>query len=540
MSFSRHLANTLELVTDVNPEEIAIIHGARELSWGDFDRRAARFAAALASSGINRGDVAAIAMYNCPEWLEVFYGILKQRAVPANINYRYRSAEMYHLLSDCSAAAVIYHASLAAVIEPLRTSLPSVRLWVLVDDNGSTAAEDRQGYEALLAAHGPAPRQARPEGEPYLSYTGGTTGLPRGVLYRLGLTTVVSHRFINTIFGKAYTGDSDPAIIARELYEAGQQLIALVAPPLMHSTGLAITAIPTLAVGGTVVLLTKKSFDPHLTLAEIERTGANRLTIVGDAFARPLLQALDEGRPGGERYHCRSLRLIVSSGAALTASTKAALLEQLPHSLIMESLGATEGVSFGVKVSGAGDKLETGRFLASPGVIVVDEDFTPLPEQIGHAGLLAAPVITAGYFNDAEKNAQTYREIDGELYAAPGDYGRLEADGSLTLLGRGSGVINTGGEKVFAEEVEDVIKQLPGVLDCIVTGLADERFGQKVAALVQRSSEATLRERDIETFVKRRLAGYKAPRHIVFVDSLPRGPNGKPDYSVVRELLASE
>lgn len=540
MSFSRHLANTLELIADSHPEQVAITQGAHTLTWRDFDLRAARFANAMAGRGIRRGDVVAIAMYNCPEWLEAFYGLLKLRAIPANINYRYRTAEMLHLLGDSDARAVIYHRSLRPEISALQKKLPAVRQWLMVDDPDVDPPRKPAEYELLLASQVALPRQDRPADEPYLSYTGGTTGLPKGVLYRLGLTTVVAHRFVNAIYGTNYSGDDDPVEIARALNGSGRQVIALTAPPLMHSTGLAITAIPTLAVGGTVVLLANKSFDAHVTLREVERTGSNRLTIVGDAFARPLVQALQQGRPGGEPYHCSSLRLIVSSGAALSASTKAALLAQLPHVLIMESLGATEGVSFGVKVSGTGDTLETGRFKASPGVMLVDENFDPLPEQIGHCGLLAAPVITSGYFNDKKKNAETYFQFRGELYAAPGDYGRLEADGSLTLLGRGSGVINTGGEKVFAEEVEEVLKRLPGVLDCIVTGVEDVRFGQKVAALIQLANDTALSEGDITSHVKEHLAGYKVPRLVVFATTLPRGPNGKPDYRVVWEMLDAQ
>jgi len=538
MRFSRHLANTLELVADVIPEQHAIVQGDRELTWSEFDDRASRLAAGLASNGINQGEVVAIAMYNCPEWLEAFYGILKQRTIPANINYRYLTDEMFQLLADCSASAVIFHSSLLGVILPLRDRLPQIRLWVMVDDGKRALTERILDYEVLLACHAPAPRQERPAEEHYLSYTGGTTGLPKGVLFRLGLTTAVAHRFVNAIFGCSYTSETDPVTIARSLHEAGERLIALVAAPLMHSTGLAISAIPTLAVGGTVVLMANRSFDPHLTLTEIERTRANRLTIVGDVFARPLLEALREGRTDKTRYRCESLRIIVSSGAALTASTKQALLDYLPEVSIMESLGATEGVSFGVCECRAGDVLETGRFMTAQGVIVVDEEFNPLPEQIGHIGLLAAPAITSGYLNHPKLTAAIYRQINGVLYAAPGDYGRLEADGSLTFLGRGSGVINTGGEKVFAEEVEDALKQIDGVLDCIVIGVSDERFGQKIAALVQPAIGVVLRESALEAAVKQRLAGYKAPRHIVFADVLPRGPNGKPDYRKVRELLA--
>lgn len=537
MRFSRHLADTLELVTDVAPERVALVYGESELTWREFDERASRLASALVSCGIKQGNVVAIAMYNCPEWLEAFYGILKMRAVPANINYRYRSQEMAHLLRDSSAAAVIFHRSLADAILPLRRALSQVRLWLMVDDAGRARSMDVMEYEELLSDHRPAPRQQRPDDEHYLSYTGGTTGLPKGVLYRLGLTTAVAHRFVNAIFDCKFTDEIDPVTMAVHMRDAEQQVIALNPAPLMHSTGMAITAIPTLAVGGAMVLLRNRSFDPYLTLTELERTDANRVTIVGDAFARPLLEALREGRPDDETFHCNSLRVIVSSGAALSASTKQGLLDYLPGVSIMESLGATEGVSFGVSVSRAGDKLDSGRFMAADGVIVVDDNLNPLPQQIGHTGLLAAPTITSGYLGNPAKSAEIYRQINGILYAAPGDYGRLEADGSLTFLGRGSGVINTGGEKVFAEEVEEALKKIDGVLDCIVTGVPDERFGQIIAALVQSETGAILYAEELRSRIKLQIAGYKTPRQVVFVDCLPRGPNGKPDYKLVRQIL---
>ena len=533
-----HLANLWEQISDLKPGDTALIHGDLRRSWQDFDQRSARLAAALKALGLGVGDIVAIAMYNCPEWLETFYAALKIRAVPANVNYRYKQEEMRYLLRDCSAAAVVYHASLAPEIEPLRTQLKSVRQWIRVDD----AANQPHGpagtcqFAQLIDHHSPAARIPRPESEPYISYTGGTTGLPKGVLYRLGLTTFLAPRFVNQIFGEAYPVDVDKLDMARQLHEKGMRITAVVAPPLMHSTGLALTSIPTLAAGGCVVTMTSRSFDPHHTLSEVERTGANRLTIVGDAFARPLLAALKEGRREGGCYQCSSLRVIVTSGAALSASTAEELFQHLPHIAIMESCGATEGASLGVKVTRCGEAIETGRFQPSPGLLLLDEELEPLPDQVGQRALLAAPAVTSGYLNDPEKTAERYKLINDVLYAVPGDYGRLDPDGTLLFLGRGSSVINTGGEKVHPEEVEDSLKRLEQVFDCLVIGMPDELLGQSVTAVVQCREGDTIDAEAVVAYVKQHLAGYKAPRAVIFVAKIPRGPNGKADYAEVREL----
>lgn len=535
--FTRHLANTLELICDLDPARTALIHGPVQRSWRQFDDRAARLAAAMQAGGIVAGETVAINMYNCPEWLEAYYATLKMRAVPANLNYRYREDELAHVLNDSDAVALIFHASLAEVVLRNRPKLSRIRLWIMVEDSDSGGMDGVEEYEKLIEKHAPAARIDRPADDKFLSYTGGTTGLPRGVSGDLGMVWGIAPRAVNYIFGTSFTSDDDPVEIARNLRAGDREIISLVAPPLMHSTGLQMTAIPTLAVAGVVVTMTKRSFDAHHTLQEIERTGANRLTIVGDAFARPLLRALEEGRPGDGPYHCESLRLITSAGAAWTASVKTGFFEHLPHVTLLESCGATEGVSLGVKATRKGDTIRTGNFDPTEGVLLVDENLVPLDGRPGETGLLAAPAVAECYRNDPEKTARTYRVINGTLYAVPGDHARLEPDGSFTLLGRGSSVVNTGGEKVYPEEVEDVLSQAVGVRDCLVLGIPDERYGQKVAAIVQLAGGATANPDDIIAHVKAHLAGYKAPRELLFVDSVPRNPNGKGNYTLARNML---
>lgn len=529
------LADMFEAMCDLHPARPALVHGDLRRSWGEFDERAARLAAAMAAYGVGRGDTVAIAMYNCSEWLEAFYGAIKLRAVPANVNYRYQDEEMLQILQDGDARALFFHASLADAMLRIRPRLPHVRMWVMVDDvDFPESVEAVERYETLIDGHAPAPRIARSADDCFLSYTGGTTGLPRGVVSALSAKLI--SRYPNAVFGKSYTDDDDALAVATELYREGSHVTVLVAPPLMHATGLQTGALPTLALGGTVVTLASTSFDPHLTLAEIERNDANRLVIVGDAFARPLADALEAGKPGGGRYQCPSLRLINSTGAAWTAVTKKRMLACLPHVKLMESCGASEGVSYGVIVTGKGDDVTTGSFMPAAQLLLLDDNFEPLPREPGTMGLLAAPCKNAGYLNDSEKTARTFRTIGGMLYGVPGDYGRLEEDGTLTLLGRGSAVVNTGGEKVYPDEVEDVINQAEGVVDSLVIGLPDERFGQKVAAVVQVEPGTDGVAEGIIAHVKEHLAHYKAPRDVVFVPVVPRVPNGKGDYKLATRL----
>jgi acyl-CoA synthetase (AMP-forming)/AMP-acid ligase II len=535
-----HLASQLEQVAGALGDKPALIHGDLTRSWREFDDRAARLTSALMAGGVVAGDSIAIVMYNGPEWLETFYAAIKCRAIPANINYRYREEELLFILRDCSAKVVVFHARLAEAILRVIPQMPEDTLWIIVDDETGEPADLPaiiKRYELLISANAPAPAIERSAQDSYLSYTGGTTGLPKGVLMNVSRATLVVPVWYDILFGIAFPPEIKPGEAARLMREAGRDIIALVAPPLMHSTGLGMTALPALGAGGTVVTLTSTSYDATEMLAAIEKHRVNWLTIVGDVFARPMVRAIEQGRPGGGKYDLECLKVISSAGVAWTASIKSALLEQLPGVMMMEACGASEGVAYGSRIAKAGSTIETGRFDPSDGLKLLAENGEILPREPGQVGLLAAPAVANGYLNQPEKSAQMYREIDGVLHATPGDYGRWEEDGSFTLLGRRSAVINTGGEKVHPDEVEDVIKQMGIAEDCLVFGIPDETWGQSVAAMIQLHPAANAQVADVIAYVKRNLAAYKAPRHVMFVERVPRGPNAKGDYQVAARMM---
>jgi fatty-acyl-CoA synthase len=304
----------------------------------------------------------------------------------------------------------------------------------------------------------------------------------------------------------------------------------------MHGLGFTWASLPTLSAGGTVITLTSHSFDPAELLAAVERHRVTTLAFVGDAYARPLLRQLDEGAAEGRPFDCSSLRRIASSGVAWTAEVKRGLRRHLPGVVFIESCGATEGATFGLSIDEDGDNFVTGQFQPTPGTLVLDEDGKEVGP--GGVGLLAGLTFTSGYFNDPAKTAEVFKRIDGQPYVVPGDYARLNENGTITLLGRGSGIINTGGEKVYAEEVEAVIKSLEEVDDCLVLGVADDRFGQMVSAIVQLRPAATLDAAVLEAHVRAHLAGYKVPREVIMA-TVPRQANGKADYPGARVLVAS-
>jgi fatty-acyl-CoA synthase len=322
--------------------------------------------------------------------------------------------------------------------------------------------------------------------------------------------------------------DRDPVTVAVDR-ATHDPVSAIPASPLMHSVAFIYSTLPTLLAGGTVTLLEQRSFDAHELLRTVEATRPQLVAIVGDAIAVPLVRALDEGRSDGTgRYDTSSLTVMCTSGVALSAQLKGRVLEHIPQLTIVDGCGTTEGVNYGRRSVRRGDALSTANFDVAPGVKVLSPDGRVLPP--GEVGLLAAPTHGTGYFRDPERSAEVYREIDGELHAIPGDLGRIEADGTLTLIGRGVATINTGGEKVYPGEVEEAIRAIEGVDECLVLGIPDERFGQSVAALVVLEPGRVLTAADIADGVRASLAGYKVPRTVRFVEQVPRAPNGKIDY----------
>jgi fatty-acyl-CoA synthase len=530
--FCHHYATFWEQIADRFPDRVALRHGPRQVSWAGFDDRASRLAGALRGHGIAAGDAIGTYLYNCPEYLEVFFGALKMRAVPANINYRYTSDELLALVDNSEAKVLFFDASLADRVASITDRSPGL-LTVEVGGIGQSPVPGAVAYEEMLAAADPADRIQRDEDDVFLSYTGGTTGLPKGVLTRIGLMTHYSLWFRDMFFGERST--ETPLEYVGELVAAGIDASVLPASPLMHGTGLAFASLPALCTGGTVNTLVGSGFDPHDMLATVEAANVAVVAIVGDAFALPIARALDAGRPDGRRYDVRSVRAVCSAGVAWTAQVKARLLEHMPDAVLVDVCGATEGMAYGFSQIRRGDVLSTANFQAAEGLKALADDGTVLPH--GEIGLLAAPTSATAYHRDPTASARTFKAIDGVLHAMPGDLGRIEADGSVTLIGRGVATINTGGEKVFPTEVEEAIRTHPGVDDALVLGRPDERFGEVVCALVV--SQRNTPVEDLKATVRQSLASYKVPRIVRVVDEIPRMPNGKVDYPLARTLMSA-
>ena len=538
-----HHATVFEAIAEAIPEAPALAQGDRVRTWSEMDTRAARLAAALTDAGLTTQSTVAIDLYNCNEWMESYFAVLKARLVPVSINYRYLDDELAYLFDNCDAEALIFHASLGERVIRVAQRLPRIKVLVQVDDVGG--AEVPPGvldYEQIATTYEPAPRIARSPDDIVMWYSGGTTGLPKGVVIPIGRSVEFSTSRDGRLRTLGLYG-SDPESIpddlvegARQLWREGGRPVAIPAAPLMHSTAMSYAGAAIFHCGGMVVTLENHSFDPHQLFEAVEGHRVTTITIVGDAFAKPMTRALEERAEAGRPYDGSSIRTIYSAGVVWSAGVKDRLFRYLPGVLLVDNCGSSEGAWYGTSVLRKGDPTSSASFTPAPGVLLLDEHGNPMPPGTGKPGLLASTTTMAGYHKDPEKTAQTFRFIGDVWYTVPGDYGIFNDDGTVTLLGRGTSVINTGGEKVYPEEVDDVIKTIEDVDDCLVVGTPDERFGQAVTAVVQTRAGATTGEQEVIDWVRARLAHYKAPRRVVFVEKVPRLPNGKPDYPATRKL----
>ncbi|HEU5150641.1 MAG TPA: AMP-binding protein [Iamia sp.] len=518
-------ADAWEAAARREPDHLAIVHGTVERTWRELDARADALAAALVGAGLGHQAKVAQLQRNGPDYIEVLFACFKASLVPVNTNYRYGPDELRHLWTDCDAEAVVFAADLAEVVDQVRADLPGVRLWLQVGEGPVPAWAT--GYEAAAGSGATLPDLPweRSGDDLYLLYTGGTTGYPKGVMWRQDDL----FRMIEQSQGEetADEPDYEALLDARK----GPGATVLPAAPLMHGTACWFT-MPILARAGTVVLLTGRSLDPVELLDTVVARRVKGLCIAGEAFARPLLTALD-AEP--DRWDLSTLRVIFSSGAALSAPSKARLLAHAPRALVVDGIGSSETGAAARSVAEPG--AEVPAFSLSERTRVVDEEGRDVEPGSGQRGRIAVGgFLPVGYYKDPERTAETFVVRDGRRLVITGDWAEVAADGTITLLGRGSSCINTGGEKVYPEEVELALLALPGVGDAGVVGVPDERFGQTVVAVVRPAAGAELVEADLIDGVKARLAGYKAPRRVVLAEDFPRGPNGKLDQGALRDL----
>jgi acyl-CoA synthetase (AMP-forming)/AMP-acid ligase II len=523
-------ADVFEAIAERFPDAPALVQGARRFTWADFDHRADGIAATLIAHGLGRTDKVAQYLYNCPEYLESMFGMFKIGAVPINTNYRYGVEEIAYLWDNADIVAVVFGGTFAETCEDMRRRRPEIRVWLWVDDGGGRCPEWAVAYEEAAASA--TTRTMAPSGrngdDLYMLYTGGTTGMPKGVMWRQDDLVVLNDAGSRNRFPT----EASRAALYERVTKPGYR--TLPAAPLMHGTG-ALVSFTALTRAGCVVLLESRSFSPIELLDTIEREHVNSISIVGDAFAKPILRALD-AEPG--RWDLSHLRIVISSGTMFSEETKQGLLRHDPSLLLVDMLGSSEAVGMGRSITNASDSVSTAKFRLGPHARVIDEHGKDVVPGSGQSGRLAlGGRVPLGYYKDEAKTASTFLTIDGERYSVPGDWAVVEADGTLTLLGRGSVCINTGGEKVYPEEVEEVLKTHPTVVDAVVVGVPDERFGQAVVALVQAEPGATaVDEHELIAHVKVRLAGYKVPKRVLVVETAGRSPTGKVDYPYLTGL----
>ncbi len=523
-----HLATAFEQIADTIGDRPALICNNVIRTWREYDDRAARLAKVLTDHGLGPNSKAGIYLHNSNEYLETHHGICKLRGCPINVNYRYKEEELVYLLNNADAEALIYQAAYADRISAIRDQLDHVRCLIQVDDeSGATLLDGALAYEEVIASTDPMPRIDRQQDDLYMLYTGGTTGMPKGVMYANGLHAQGLALFAARLgVTPSETVDDLPRNIDAAANGAGLP-VGLVCCPLMHGTGMWVGAIITHLAGGAVVTVNRLGLDPHHLWSQAAQHRASLLTIVGDAFARPLLNALNEAHDQGNPYDISSVQTMISSGVMWSQEVKDGLLAHNDMVLI-DAMGSTEG-GMGSSESSRHTHASTAKFQLNPNVKVFNDDNEEVAPGSGEMGMIATQSAMLGYYKDPEKTAQTVREIDGARYVFPGDYATVESDGSITLLGRGSMCINTAGEKVFPEEVEEAIKRHGGAVDCLVVGIPDERFGERVVAVVSRGHDSLSDEILLE-HCREHLAGYKLPKNLLFVDEVKRAPNGKADY----------
>jgi fatty-acyl-CoA synthase len=533
-----HFATVWEAIADAIPGRAALVHGEVRRTWREFDDRAARLARALQQRGVGPDSKVAQYLYNGNEYLESCFAALKLGAVPINASYRYLEGELIYLLDNADVEVLFFHGALGGRVAKVVGQLPKLRAIVQVDD-GSPRVEAALGYEELISANPPAERIPRAEDGLYMLYTGGTTGMPKGVMYDVGAFTaalMLGHPIHGVPIPE--TAESVLPNVLR-IHELGNAPVTLTACPLMHGTGLWLGGFLTFNMGGTHVSMEGTSFDPHRLWRTTERERVTDIVIVGDAFAKPMLRALEEAEARGEPYDLSSVKLIVSSGVIWTSQIKHALLER--HAmLLIDIMGSSEG-AMAQSITTRESVVQTAKFQLSEAAKVFTEDDREVEPGSGEVGMVAhTGTVPLGYYKDPEKSARTFRTVKGVRYAFPGDFATVEADGSITLLGRGAVCINSGGEKIFPEEVEEALKLHPAVYDCLVVGVPHEKYGEAVTAIASLRRGQLATEAEILANSRGHLSSYKLPKRILLVDVVRRAPNGKADYAWARKhALAS-
>ena len=528
-----HFATIWETISDHIPNDPALICDDNVKTWKEYEERAAKLAFFLKEKSIGNDSKIGLYLHNSNEYLEAQFATFKVEGVPINVNYRYVEEELIYLLDNSDSEVVFFQSAYAERIRKIADKLPKIKAYIQVGGENSLDINNCYLYEEIISENPPLARKTRSEDNIYMLYTGGTTGMPKGVMYKQG-------GFMNSLLKTALAMGFDvpeshldiPSTVS-ELSSKNMLSKTIVACPLMHGTGMWLGALVPFFSGGSCVTIPQLGFDPELLLKKVQEQKINNIVIVGDAFARPILDSLNKAKDEGNPYDLSSLRSIISSGVMWSAEVKEGLLEHADITLI-DAMGSSEG-GMGSAVSSRENPVKTAKFSINPGVIVVSDDgeeVEPGSKTMGKLG--TSGLVPEGYYKDPKKSAETFKEYKGIRYSFPGDYATVDADGTIKLLGRGSNCINTAGEKVYPEEVEEALKRHSNVYDSLVVGVEDKKFGQKVVAVVS-SDLPSLEAAELINFTREHLSGYKLPKEIIFVDEVQRAPNGKANYKWAKE-----
>lgn len=511
------------------PTRVALAHGAQVVDWAGLTRRSNNLARALVKRGLRPGDRFAFYAHNSADYLTALVACWKARGTHVNVNYRYVADELAYILDDSDATVLVYGAALRDCVAQVREGASGVRTFVEIGD-AADVPDWAVAFDALAGAgDGTALGHARSPQDQFFIYTGGTTGMPKGVAW--------AHEDLNRIAlgvleAQGLPVPGDVAGWAAMAAAAGEEYPRVVCgPPLMHGTGL-LTSYGALLGGGMVATLPGRHFEAAELLDAVDRWRANRIVVVGDAFARPILDALD-AQPG--RWDVSSVRLVISSGVMWSQAVKDGLIRHMPEATCQDNFSSSEAIGMGTSLTTRDGTVETARFVIGGRCRVLDDEDRDVVPGSGVTGkVVLGPPTPLGYHKDAEKSARTFRTIDGVRYTVSGDFATVNADGSIVLLGRGSACINSAGEKIFPEEVEEALKLCPAVDDALVFGVPDPKWGQAVVAVVQAGTGFD--EAAVRAELRAHLAGYKQPKVMVATARSLRAPNGKADYAAAKAL----
>ncbi len=535
MTVSYNIADLVEHAIDLMPDRVALAGDGREVTYAQLEERANKLAHYLQEQGVQPGDKVGIYSRNTIEAVEAMVAIFKARAVMINVNYRYVENELQYIFDNSDTVALIHERRYSDKVAAVRANTPKLRTVIVVDDDTTgtiPTAADSVEYEAVIAqSSGERDFGERSPDDLYMLYTGGTTGMPKGVMWRQEDVWRVLGGGVNFITGEYVQDEWELAKVGA----GSPPMVRFPIPPMIHG-GAQWATLQSLFGGGKTVMIPE--FSGHGVWRAVDQHKINLIFITGDAMARPMLDALVDGNPEtGEPYDLSTLYVMASSAALFSPALKDQFLELLPNRMISDSIGSSETGFGGISIVAKGATHTGGpRVKIDASTEVLDEDGNPVQPGSGKVGILARRGhIPLGYYKDEAKTAATFKEFNGIRYAIPGDFARVEEDGTVTMLGRGSVSINSGGEKIYPEEVEGALKTHPEIFDALVVGIEDERWGQRVVAVVQCRGENRPTLEELRPMLTQEIAPYKQPRSLWFVDEIKRSPAGKPDYRWAKE-----